>query len=357
MTSALPVATALVPVLLFLAGLQLMDSFKLVRIKAVVTAIAAGALGAAGVSLLHTWLLPATGLDLTTFSRYVAPITEETVKAVFIVALIARRRVGFLVDAAVQGFAVGAGFAVIENIEYLRALSDAPLGLWLVRGLGTAVLHGATMAIFAMVSRTLADRRPEQLLLVFWPGWLAAIAIHSAFNHVPLPPFAMTMVQLVVLPLLVLSVFQRSERETREWVGAGLDLDVELLQLVESDAFEFTRFGSYLKELRAHFPGPIVADMFCLLRLELELSVQAKAMLMVREVGLDMRVDEDLTACLAELEYLQAGIGRTGMLALKPLQVTSHRDQWHKYLLAQASPQARENAGARQRLLARLRRR
>ena len=77
-------------------------------------------------------------------------------------------------------------------------------------------------------------------------------------------------------------------------------------------------------------------------------------MLLVREVGLDMRVDEDLTACLAELEYLQAGIGRTGMLALKPLQVTSHRDQWHKYLLAQADPQARLTVGARKRLFSRL---
>ena len=45
-------------------------------------------------------------------------------KAAFIVVLIARRRVGFLVDAAVQGFAVGAGFAVVENIEYLRTLDQ-----------------------------------------------------------------------------------------------------------------------------------------------------------------------------------------------------------------------------------------
>jgi len=356
MTEALSVALALVPGLLFLGGLQLMDSFKLVRINAVLAAIAAGSVAALACGALHVWLLPATGLEVSTFSRYVAPITEETLKAGFIVFLVARRRVGFLVDAAVQGFAVGAGFAVVENIEYLGTLTDAPLVLWLVRGLGTAVLHGATMAIFAMVSRTLADRRPERLLLVFWPGWLAAVIIHSGFNHVPLPPFAMTMLQLIVLPLLVLTVFQRSERETREWVGAGLDLDVELLQLVESDAFEFTRFGTYLKELGTRFPGPIVADMFCLLRLELELSVQARAMLMVREMGVDMRVDEDLAACLAELEYLRAGIGRTGMLALKPLQVTSHRDQWHRYLLEQAGPQARQKVSARKRILSRLRR-
>ncbi|HZA34906.1 MAG TPA: PrsW family glutamic-type intramembrane protease, partial [Vicinamibacterales bacterium] len=119
------------PVLLFLGGLQLMDSFKLVRMKAVLTAVAAGAVAALVGILLHAWLLPATGLEPTSFSRYVAPVTEEALKAAFIVFLLARRRVGFLVDAAVQGFAVGAGFAVVENIEYLRTFSDAPLMLWL----------------------------------------------------------------------------------------------------------------------------------------------------------------------------------------------------------------------------------
>ena len=41
------------PVLLFLGGLQLMDSFKLVRIRAVLTAIAAGGLAALACILLH----------------------------------------------------------------------------------------------------------------------------------------------------------------------------------------------------------------------------------------------------------------------------------------------------------------
>ena len=86
-----------------------------------------------------------------------------------------------------------------------------------------------------------------------------------------------------------MSVFERSERATREWVGAGLDLDVELLQLVLSEHFQFTRFGDYLQRAARTFHGPVVADMFCLLRLELELSVQAKAMLLAREAGLTCR--------------------------------------------------------------------
>ena len=59
-------------------------------------------------------------------------------------------------------------------------------------------------------------------------------------------------------------------------------------------------------------------------------------MLMAREAGLDVPVDADLPSALAELEYLEDAIGRTGLLALKPLQVTSHRDDWHKFLLTQA---------------------
>jgi RsiW-degrading membrane proteinase PrsW (M82 family) len=350
----LNVALALVPVVAFLLSLQLMDSFKLVRPGAVALAIVAGAAAALVCVPLHAYLLSSTELSTAAFSRYVAPLTEETLKAAFIAFLVVRRRVGFLVDAAVQGFAVGTGFALVENVTYLHAAGEAPLLLWLVRGLGTAVLHGATMAIFGMVSRTFFDRRPDRPWQVFWPGWLAAVGIHSTFNHVPLPPVAMTALLLVILPLVVLQVFQRSEAATRDWIGAGLDLDVELLQLVQSEAFAFTRFGSYLRELRRSFPGPTVADMFCLLRLELELSVQAKAMLLAREAGLEVPVDQDLGACLAEVEYLNASIGRTGLLALKPLMVSSHRDQWHRFLLAQAGTQEQLEARERARRLAKL---
>jgi hypothetical protein len=133
-------------------------------------------------------------------------------------------------------------------------------------------------------------------------------------------------------------VFERSEKATREWVGAGLDLDLTLLQLVMSDGFQATRFGSYLRALSSHFEGVVVADMFCLLRIELELAVQAKAWLIAHEAGLDLPVDDDLRAALAERDHLRQSIGRTGLLALEPLRVTSDRDYWN-----------RPSAGARQR--------
>jgi hypothetical protein len=60
-------------------------------------------------------------------------------------------------------------------------------------------------------------------------------------------------------------------------------------------------------------------------------------MLMARQAGLAIPADDDLRESLRELEYLEASIGRTGLLALAPLQVTSDRDRWHRHLMQQVS--------------------
>src|SRR6185369_7862191 len=118
--SVINVAIALAPVVAFLAMLWLMDSFRLVRPAAVLAAIAYGVVAAAAMLWLHEWLIQVRHVPAGALSRYVAPVTEETAKALLVVMLVATARVGFLVDAAVLGFAVGTGFAVFENLSYLR---------------------------------------------------------------------------------------------------------------------------------------------------------------------------------------------------------------------------------------------
>jgi len=121
----LNVVVAFVPVLLFLVLLVLMDSFKLARPSAIAKAIGWGIAAALVCDVLYRLLTPILPLSPTAFSRYVAPLTEETAKAAFIVYLIRGRRIGFPVDAAQLGFAVGTGFALVENLQYLRVLGNA----------------------------------------------------------------------------------------------------------------------------------------------------------------------------------------------------------------------------------------
>jgi protease PrsW len=323
---------AFLPVVLFLVVLLLMDSFKLARPSAIATAIGWGVIAAVISAAIYPVLGGTIPVSATGYSRFIAPIIEETAKAVFIAYLVLRRRIGFPVDGAQLGFAVGTGFAVIENIQYLRVLTEASFVLWAVRGLGTAMLHGATTAVFAMLSPT-ATGRQERSAWMFLPGWAAAVALHAAFNLLPISPVAKTGVILFVLPLIVLWVFQRSERATREWIGAGLDLDLMLHETFASVALESTRFGTYLKELRHRFPGELVVDMLCLLRIEVELSIQAKGVLIARDAGVTLPVHPDAHSAIEEIRHLRASIGRTGLLALAPVHVTTYRDDWHRYLL------------------------
>lgn len=328
---------AVAPVVMFLAALALMDTFRLVRPRAIAGAIVYGAV-AAGLSLaFNEWLIRSVHVPLPIVRRAIAPAAEETAKALFVYWLIAGARSAFLVDTAVQGFAIGTGFALVENGWYLGLLGDRSIMLWIVRGFGTAILQGATTSIVGIVGRTLADRRPDRPALACLPGLAAAIAIHSAFNANLLPPVAETLLLLIALPLLLVYAFDRSERATREWIGGGLDLDLALHDLMQSSEFGLTRFGRYLDELRARLPGPVVADMFCLLRLDLELSIQAKAMLLAREAGLDVPATPDTEAALDERRFLQDSIGTAGLLAIEPLRVTSDRDTWHRRLLKKGS--------------------
>ena len=52
-------------------------------------------------------------------------MVEESLKGALVIYLIVRRRIGFFVDAAIAGFAVGAGFATLENAYYALELGPS----------------------------------------------------------------------------------------------------------------------------------------------------------------------------------------------------------------------------------------
>lgn len=327
------IAVALVPVVGFLGLLVVLDSFKLVRPKSLALSIAIGAAAALAARVVNLSLFDALTLSPETLSRYVAPLVEESLKAVWVAWLIGRGRVGFVIDAAIHGFAVGAGFALAENIDYLRTLEDQRLLLWAVRGFGTAVLHGATTASFAMLAKSAADRRagPSQgragptLLAV---AALVPVAVHSAFNHFVLPPLVSAAVLFVSLPLLMTAVFERTERSTRRWLSSEFDGDLAMLRQIMEGQIAGTSVGHYLESLKERLSPEILGDMLCLLQVQMELSIRAKGMLLAREAGFELPIPDSVRADLREVQYLRRQIGRTGLIAMEPLLPGGRRDSW-----------------------------
>jgi RsiW-degrading membrane proteinase PrsW (M82 family) len=327
------IAVGLLPVLVFLLALIYLDSYKLVRRRWVAGALVTGCLLAIACWSANAKLQSSLPISASSYARYVAPCVEETAKALAILWLVRVNRIGFLVDAAIYGFAIGTGFAVVENLYYWFSLQNPSVSLWVVRGFGTAVMHGGTTAVFGIAGKTLAEIRG----LPRGGGWTAAlaaaVAVHSAFNHFFLSPVLSTALIVITLPPLIVVVFRRSERVLEDWLSVGFDADTSVLQMILSGTTADSNVGVYLQSLKDRFRGEVVVDMLCYLRLHLELSLRAKGLLMMREAGFPVTLDAADKAKLDELDFLERSIGTTGKLAMAPFLRTSSRDLWQIYMM------------------------
>jgi RsiW-degrading membrane proteinase PrsW (M82 family) len=316
------------PVLLFLAFLFLLDSFKLVRVNILILCLLCGILSAVASYGMNTSFAKWFGMDFNILSKYLAPVIEETLKAIFIFYLISKKKIGFMIDGAIYGFAIGTGFSLLENIWYLlNAPPEYNLLIWIIRGFGTAIMHGGCTSLLAVLVIS-GLNRSENRLLTALPGLLFAILLHAAFNLFLLTPILQTLLIIILLPVTFVLVFGRSNARLQQWLEIEFNSEVELLNMIRKGGFRSTKAGSYLLSLRERFTPETIVDMYCYIDLYLELSIKAKRNLMLKENDFPVIVEDDLQPKMKELVQLRKQIGKVGELALAPLIRMNYRTLW-----------------------------
>jgi protease PrsW len=316
------------PVLLFLSALELIDTYKLLTLGRVLRSVAVGCGVAVICYGINTAVYSLGIASPSVWARSGAPVVEEVAKALYVAWLLRSNRVGFMVDTAVSGFAVGAGFAVLENLTYIPDLSASGLIASAIRGMGTAMMHGGATAIFGTVSANVSELRGSRSTVTFLPGLAMAIVIHELYNQPWWRPVMAAVVILVTLPVVIAFIFWRSEKVLEKWLGMKLDKDIDLLQMIAAGKFGESHVGSYMKSLENTFTPTILGDMLSYIHLSLDLSARAKGDLLRREMGFPVTPDPELPGQLKELKFLESAIGRAGKMALGPLLGQSRRDIW-----------------------------
>ena len=156
------------------------------------------------------------------FTTTISPIIEEVVKAIPILAL------AFLISEKknrkkiVQAsFAVGLGFAVMENITILTQTTSTQsfTAFWaLTRGLGAGLLHSVcTMAVGLGVSFVRTKKK------FFYCGTLAllmlAITYHAIYNTIITSPwknYGFALPMATYIPILYLYLRKKEEKNIRQ---------------------------------------------------------------------------------------------------------------------------------------------
>lgn len=325
---ALEAPIALVPALLFFGMLLYFDSYRLVSFREVGMTLSAGAGLCIASYYANAGLMSALHMDFTGYSRNIAPFVEEGFKAVAIVYLFARNRIGFMIDAAIMGFAVGTGFALVENIYLLFVFHDATLGLWVMRGFGTAIMHGGTTALFALLLEAVIERRLRPVLAWGFAAWAVPVALHAVFNRFDASPLGTTIFIIIALPPAFLLIFSKNEQSVHSWLWTDYESHLHLLEDMKSGKFEETDQGRIIRNLTRKLAPGEIADVFAYIRTHTELVLRAEKMSLAREDGETFAVSPQDEERFRRLHDLERKMGHTLLMTIRAHLHFSRRELW-----------------------------
>ena len=327
-------SVALVPVLVMVALFIWLDVFKLMTIWETLGLLLLGALAALAAYPVSGVFLDQLPLGFSVYSRFAAPWIEEILKGAVIVGLFAFNRIGFKLDAVISGFAVGAGFSVVENMIYLTRFPELTASVWMVRGLGTAVMHGTTLAILAAIAHEFAERETRQELrdykfniLWFVPGLLAAVALHTLFNQFPDRPLLAMMGTLLFAPLAMMWIFKFGSSEAQEWLSVERDVHRAQLETLRAGSFPDDASGKRVAALAARCDDATASRIREYCEALTALVVTAEEVLL-EQSGAGDRVSADAAAKFTRLDELKRELGPSTLAALTPLLPFSRNEYW-----------------------------
>jgi RsiW-degrading membrane proteinase PrsW (M82 family) len=328
-------AIALIPVLVLLAAFVWLDAFELMSLREIFLLLLLGGFCAIAVYPVSGRLIDTLPIGFSGYSRYIAPWLEEAVKAIAMIGLFWFNRIGYKLDAVISGFAIGAGFSVVENIIYLTIFPQYGTGTWLVRGLGTAVMHGTTLAMLAAIAHELAERETRESaadfqfnLLWFMPGYFIAVALHTLFNQFPDRPLLAMMGAVIFAPLAILAIFHFGTAEAERWLASECAAHEAQLDALKAGRWPDTAQGKKIAALADRLAPESAKRIRRYWELQAWLVVQAEKAMMQEAAG-DVSIEkEQVGAAFAELEGLRRALGKSTYSAMKALLPFSRNDYW-----------------------------
>ena len=249
----------------------------------------------------------------TTLRTTVAPIVEEILKSLILIAL--ARRMTYFVDGAIYGFAAGIAFSILENILYLLdARAGSAGGQMLARSLSTCLMHGSASALVGIAIGRFRYGHGASRLLSALLGWAAAIGLHMAFNRlVNAGPSAGAVIGTLGLGLggvgLIILFIRWGLAEEKRWIGETLGAGSGVTRGEVAVVRRYDQIDDLLEPIVERFGEEKAEQVEEFLLKQAHLGIKRKAQTMSQDPGEKKDLAKQIAALHDEMEAIRKQVG------------------------------------------------
>ncbi len=256
--------------------------------------------------------------------QYSAPFAEEVLKALVLFYLVRRPKFTYFVDGAIYGFAVGIGFAVFENFEYIMATSDAGLGTAISRVISTNLMHASATALTGVSVGLSRFQRSYRKIGVALSGLIAAILLHVVFNNLVtrlsggMVLLASTVLALAAVGLIAWLIF-RGLAEQRHWIEEKLGMADRVTAGEARVVQKLEDVGELLKPLRQTFGDEKGDQIEKFLMIQARLGIKRKTLEKLPDEKLRQAVAREMDELRQEMDAVRRQLGPYVMLYVRQI--------------------------------------
>lgn len=327
----IPAIVAVVLPIVFLYLVRWLDLYASGSFKGVLLCFGWG-LAAFFLSLQTNTLMVSLVRDYTLVVTFIGPIVEELFKSLLLIYFVRRSDFTYFVDGAIYGFAIGIGFAVIENLFYLSAgAADQGLLVALSRVFSTSLMHGSACALVGIALGRLRFGRGLHRRLSMLLGWAAAMTLHIIFNTlVSQQAGVLSLAILVAIGVggmgLVAAFIFWGLADERRWLRETLNLGVGVSAGESEVVQKLEDLDVLLAPITEHFGAQKRKEVETFLRLQAQLGLKVKVQELTTDPKLGEELGQQITLMRAQVDELRRAVGVHCMLYVRmiiPIEVVS----------------------------------
>jgi RsiW-degrading membrane proteinase PrsW (M82 family) len=286
----------------------------------------------------NTWIMHQARLDIRTISRFVAPVSEEIIKSLLLILLVRRRSFKYFVDGSIYGFAVGIGFAVIENYRYIGNFPTDALTISIGRALSTNLIHATSSAIVGvLLGLARFQRGLPRRVMYFTVGLGIAILTHGGFNNLVSRlggerwlVYSYAIVIGSSGAAFILWLIQLGLKEERGWINEMLGLADQVTLGESRMVLRLAEAGVLLAPIVERFGKQKATEIGSLLAIQAQLGILRKTAQTLPDERQKQDAEKQITALQSQMAVLRNRIGVYPMIYLRSIFPDENYSVWSR---------------------------